>query len=81
MNEDTSSRKRRELMICELMLDDSELEDISSLRTGYKIARERFIEEVIKETDPWLYERLRASNTKMPIFDVETLIQDWKASK
>lgn len=81
LDDNTTSRKRRELLICELMLKDEELRDISSLRTGYKIARERFIEEVIQDTDPWLYERLKTSNSKMPIFDVESLIQDWKGSR
>ena len=81
LDDNTTSRKRRELRICELMLKDEELRDISSLRTGYKIARERFIEEVIKDTDPWLYERLKTSNSKMPILDVESLIQDWKDSR
>ena len=72
---DTSHRKIRELKVCQAMLTDDELEDISSLRAGYALARTRVVQEIIKFDDPWLYEKIKESKSKVPIFNIESLIE------
>jgi hypothetical protein len=64
-----SDRAKRELELCKLMLSEDELLEISSIRTGYKIARQRVIEQIIQESDPWLFEKIKNSRSgKFPIF-------------
>jgi len=40
-----SERERKQLLVCRELLTDNELSDLSSIRVGYKIARNRYIEE------------------------------------
>jgi len=66
--EGLSERALRELEICKYMLSEEELLEISSIRVGYEIARERLIETVIKESDPELYNKVKSATGKFPIF-------------
>ena len=44
-----SRRSQRELLFCKYLLTEKELQSISSIAVGYKIARERYIEKYIPE--------------------------------
>ena len=77
MDEYTSPRKVRELTVISLVLTQEELEDISSLRVGYALARDRLIEEFIQFDDPWLYERIKSAKSKIPIFNIEEIAKDF----
>lgn len=77
INDKTPNRKRRELLICQAMLTDSELEDMSSIKTAYRVARNRLIEDIIKKKDPVHYDRIMSSKYKTPIFNIEDLIKDF----
>ena len=71
-----SDRSRRQLELCKLLLSDKELRDISSIRLGYYIARERLI-ELIKDVNPEFYDRL-SEHPDLPIFNVEKILREAK---
>ncbi len=75
-----SERKRKELMLCSLLLSEEELESKSSIAAGYRVARNRLLHEVLPEMDPEFYEK-SLTQRKTPIFDVESLIEDWRKVK
>ena len=77
MSEDTSDRKKRELLLCQAMLTDEQLENISSMNTGYKLARSKLIEDIIKVEDPTLYAKIKNNPTKkrIPIFNIDDIVQ------
>jgi len=77
IDEYTSPRKVRELTVISLVLTQEELEDISSLRVGYAIARDRLIEKYIQFNDPWLYERIKNAKSKIPIFEIEEIAKEF----
>lgn len=77
MDEYTSPRKVRELTVISLVLTQTELENISSLRVGYALARDRLIEDFIQFDDPWLYERIKKARSKIPIFNIEEIAKEF----
>ena len=77
IDDSTPKRNKRELLVCQAMLTDSELEDMSSIKTAYRIARTRIIEDIIKKEDPVYYDKIMASKYKIPIFNIEDLIKDF----
>ena len=77
IDENTSHRKRTELTVCFHVLTSEEFENTSSLRVGYQIARDRLVEEYIKDTEPWLYEKIKKSTGKVPIFEIEDMAREF----
>jgi len=73
----TSIRHKKELWVCSEVLSEQELANISSLRVGYKMAKDRLVEDVLKEQDPDLYYKVKKLD-KVPIFDIEDLVRDFK---
>ena len=80
INDIESSRQKKELEHCSIMLTDDELSEISSIRTGYRIARNRFIEEVLKETDPEYYNKIKTSDYKVPIFGIADMAREFRGN-
>jgi len=74
-----SGRKERELFVCYKMLTDEELQEISSLSTGYSMARDRVIENIIKLKYPEWYREIVDSERKVPIFNIGELIIEFEA--
>lgn len=74
-----STRRLRELLICEKILSEEELEEESSIQLGYKKARKRFIDNTLAQINPQLAER--AKEEKVPIFGVMDMIEDAYRSK
>lgn len=72
-----SDRHRKELWVCSEVLSERELANISSLRVGYKMARDKLVEEVLRDVDPDLYYKIKTLD-KVPIFDIEALVADFK---
>lgn len=72
--EHLSSRRLRELLICEKILSEEELEQESSIQLGYEKARKRFIDTTLAQINPELAER--AKEEKIPIFGVMDMIED-----
>ncbi len=75
-----SKNSRRELEICALLLTDEELETYTSIPVGYRVARDRLIERIIREVDPEMYEKIQ-SKYKIPILQPELYIEEWKNLK
>lgn len=73
-----SVRHKKELWVCSEVLSESELSNISSLRVGYKMAKDRLVEDVLREQDPELYFKIKTLD-KVPIFDIENLVKDFKS--
>ena len=70
--ESLSERRRRELLVCQKLLSEEELEQESSIQVAYKKARKKFIEEYLDQINPELAEHAREK--KVPIFGIlETL--------
>lgn len=63
------SKTNKKLEFCQIMLSDEQLENLSSIKVGYSIARQLFIENILKETDPDLYEKVICSD-RVPIFNM-----------
>lgn len=61
-----SNRRLREILFCEKILDEEELEQESSIQVGYKKARKRFINTYLEQINPELAELAR--ERKIPIF-------------
>jgi len=70
-----SERRRRELMFCEKMLTQNELVSESSIQVGYRIARDRFLEDVLPTINPDLAER--AKEEKIPIFNMLDILEEF----
>jgi len=69
-----SDRRLREILLCEKMLDEEELEQESSIQVGYKKARKRFIESYLSQINPELAELAR--ERKVPIFGMLHTIEE-----
>lgn len=69
-----SNRRLRELLICEKILTEEELESESSIQVAYSKARMRFIENVLSQINPLLAQR--AKEDKIPIFGVMEMIEN-----
>ena len=62
-------RNRNQLLLCERMLDDNELSNISSIRVGFVIARQRYIETEILPRNPE-FAKMILENSRIPIFGI-----------
>lgn len=69
--ESLSGRRRKELEFCKKILSEDELKSYSSIDVAYYKARERFLEEYVKEYDPKLYRRGKMS---YPIFGKKEIL-------
>ena len=62
-------RRRKELLFCGDYLSEDELESYSSIDTAYKIARVRYVKEVLYDINPTLAERI-LDGKKIPISNI-----------
>jgi len=69
-----SGRRLREILFCEKMLNEEELEQESSIQVGYKKAREKFIATYLEQLNPELAEQARERKT--PIFNMLETLQE-----
>ena len=65
--ENLSEKSKKQLLFCKGYLTEKELNQINSISTGYYIARGRYVEEVLKESNPDMYKRIKDGDT-IPIF-------------
>jgi len=64
-----NEKSKKQLMFCKEYLEEDELQHINSISTGYNIARERYIEKVLKKLNPEMYKRIKSGDT-IPIFSI-----------
>ena len=64
-----NEKSRKQLLFLKEHLSEEELNKLSSITTGYHIARERYIETVLKDLNPEMYERIQGGEP-LPIFSI-----------
>jgi len=64
-----NEKSKKKLLFCKEYLSNEELKTNNSINVAYNIARERYIEEVLKVLNPDMYKRIKNGDT-IPIFSI-----------
>jgi len=73
--ESLNIKSKKQILFCRDYLTEEELNKINSISTGYYIARERYIENVLRELNPDMYKRIKDGET-IPIFNIFSDIKE-----
>jgi len=73
-----NNRHSFKVWVCTEVCTEEELKSLSSINTAFVFAREKILENVVKESDPELYYKVKTSDNKVPIFNLAEYVEEYK---